>query len=63
MAIDVVYTGWPRKNATFSIYNFKKTTDKMKKLCPSSCIEFFSKQDDTNIVNFDEDVLILWPFF
>ena len=26
-------------------------------------IEFFSKQNDTKIINFDEGVLILWPFF
>ena len=27
------------------------------------CIEFFSQQNDTKIINFDEGVLILWPFF
>ena len=26
-------------------------------------IEFFSQQKDTNIINFDEGILILWPFF
>ena len=26
------------------------------------CIEFFSQQNDTKIINFDEGVLILWPF-
>ena len=26
-------------------------------------IEFFSQQNDTKIINFDEGVLILWPFF
>ena len=25
--------------------------------------KFFSQQDDTKIINFDEGVLILWPFF
>ena len=35
----------------------------MKKLCALLCIKFFSQQDDTKIVNFDEDVLILLPFF
>ena len=58
-----MYTGWPRKNATLSINNFKKTRDRMKKLCALLRINFFSQQDDTKIVNFDECVLILWPFF
>ena len=35
----------------------------MKKLCALLCLEFFSEQDDTKIVNFYEGVLILWPFF
>ena len=35
----------------------------MKKLCAFLRIEFLFKQDDTKIVNFDEGVLILWPFF
>ena len=35
----------------------------MKKLCALLHIKFFSQQDDTKIVNFDEGVLILWPFF
>ena len=26
-------------------------------------IEFFSQQNDTNIINFDEGILILWPLF
>ena len=33
-----------------------------KKLCALLRIKFFSQQDDTKIVNFDEGVLILWPF-
>ena len=57
------YTGWPRKNATLTINNFKKTRDRMKKLCAILRIQFFPQQDDTKIVNFDEGVLILWPFF
>ena len=56
-------TGWPRKNATLMINNFKKTKDRMKKLCALLRIKFFSHQDDTQIVNFVEGVLILWPFF
>ena len=38
----------------------------MKKLCALLRVKFFFQQDDTkimNIVNFDEGVLILWPFF
>ena len=31
--IHWLYTGWPRKNATLTIDNFKKTRDRMKKLC------------------------------
>ena len=54
-----VYTGWPRKNATPTINNFKK----MKKLCALMCTEFFSQQNDTKIINFDEGILIVWSFF
>ena len=35
----------------------------MKKLFALLRIKFFSQQDDTKNVNFDEGVLILWPFF
>ena len=35
----------------------------MKKLWALLRIKFFSQQNDTKIVNFDEGVLILWPFF
>ena len=35
----------------------------MKKLCALLRIKFFPQQDDIKIVNFAEDVLILWPFF
>ena len=52
-----------RKSATLSITNFKKTRYRREKLCALSRIEFFSEQDDTNIVNFDEGVLVLRPFF
>ena len=34
-----------------------------KKLCALMRLEFFSQQNDTKISNFDEGVLILWPFF
>ena len=58
-----LYTGWPRKNATLTINNFKKTRYRMKNLCAFLRIKFFFQQDDTKIVNFDEGVLILDPFF
>ena len=58
----IMYTAWPRKNATLTINNFKKTRDRMKKLCALLRIKFFFQQDDTKIVNFDEGVLILEPF-
>ena len=39
----------------------------MKKLCTLLACVFlqnsFPSKDDTKIVNFDEGVLILWPFF
>ena len=59
------YTGWPRKNATHTINNFKKTRDRMKKLSALLRIKFFFQQDDTKIVNFDGGVLKLYrePFF
>ena len=56
------YAWWPRKNATLTINDFKKSRDKMKKFCALLRIKFFSQQDDTKIVNCDEGVLILWPF-
>ena len=58
-----LYTGWPKKNATLTINNFKKTRDRMKKLCALSRIQFFSQQDDTKNANFDEGILILWRLF
>ena len=61
LKIKNAYTGWPKKNATLTINNFKKTSDRMKKLCALSRIKFFSQQDDTKNANFDEGVLILWP--
>ena len=35
----------------------------MKELCALFRIKFFFQQDDTKNANFDEGVLILWPFF
>ena len=47
-----VNTGWPRKNTTPTINNFKKTRGKTKKLCVLMCIEFFSQQNDTQDYSF-----------
>ena len=57
-----IIQGGPEKNATPTINNFKKTRDRMKKLYALLRIKFFSQQDDTKIKDFDEGVLILWPF-
>ena len=62
LLLNELYTGWPQKNATLMINNFKKTRDRMKKLCALLRIKFFFQQDDTKIVNFDEGVLILESF-
>ena len=46
----IYYTGWPRKNATLKINNFKKTRDRMNKLCALLRIQFFSQQDGTKML-------------
>ena len=58
-----LYTGWPRKNATPTIHDFKKTRDRINKLCPLLRIQFFFQENDTKIIYFHEGVLILWLFF
>ena len=61
--IFILYTELPRKNATPTINNLKKTKGEIKKLCALTVyIEFFFQHNDTTIINFDEGVLILWPF-
>ena len=60
--IDYDIQGGP-KRMQLTINNFKKTRDRMKKLCALSRIQFFSQQGDTKNANFDEGVLILWPLF
>ena len=55
------YTGWPRKNATLTINDIKKT--RINKLCLLLRIKLFFQQDDTKIVEFDEGVWILRLFF
>ena len=63
LQVGIHVQGGPERIATLTINNFKKTRDRMKKLCTLLRIKFFSQQDDTKIVNFDEGVLILWSFF
>ena len=58
-----IYTGWPKKNVTPTINDFKRTSDRMKKLCALLCVNVFFQQDDTKIINFDESVLILYGRF
>ena len=57
------YTGGPQKECNTYDQWFKKTRDRINKLCPLLRIKFFYQQDDTKIINFDEGVLILWLFF
>ena len=56
------YTGWPRKNATHTITNFKEIRDKIK-LVSALMSRIVFQQNDTKINDFDEGVLILEPFF
>ena len=63
MIITGSYTGWPRKNATPTIYDLKKTRDRINKLCPLLRIQFFFQENDSKIIYFHEGVLILWLFF
>ena len=58
----MLYTGWPKKNATPTINDFKKTRERINKLSPLLRIIFF-QQDDNKIINFDKGVLILRPYF
>ena len=60
--VDVIQGGPERMQHLRSII-FKKTRDRMNKLCALLCIKFFFQQNYTKIVNFDEGVLILEPFF
>ena len=60
----IIIQGGPERMQHFiTINNFKKTSDRMNKLYALLRIKFFPQQDNTKIVNFDEGVLILWPFF
>ena len=58
----MIYTGWPRKNATLTITNFKEIRDLIKLVSALLRSTFFSLQNDTRINDFDEGILILEPF-
>ena len=49
-----VYTGWPRKNATLSITNFKEIRHLIKLVSAVISRTFFFQQNDTKINDFDE---------
>ena len=49
---NYTYTGWPRKNATILIVNFKDIINKTKFMFISSCAKFIFQQNDTMIINF-----------
>ena len=38
LIICILYTGWPRKNATPAIIDFKKTRDRIQKSCVHYCV-------------------------
>ena len=62
--MNSVLQGGPERTQTPTINNLMKTRGEMKRVvCSNAYIEFFSQQNDTKIINFDEGVLILWPFF
>ena len=47
-----VYTGWPRKNATTLIVNFKDIITKTELIFILLCGKFIFQQNDTMIINF-----------
>ena len=47
-----IYTGWPRKNATTLIINFKDIINKTECIFVSVCGKFIFQQYDTMIINF-----------
>ena len=46
------YTGWPRKNATTLIVNFKDIINKTELIFILSCEKFIFQKTDTMIINF-----------
>ena len=47
-----MYTGWPRKNATTLIVNFKDIMNKTELIFVLSCGKFTFQQNNTMIINF-----------
>ena len=46
------YTGWPRKNATTLIVNFKDIINKTELIFILLCGKLIFQQNDTMIINF-----------
>ena len=57
------YTGWPRKNATPTIINFKEIGDEIELVSALMRIIIIFQQNNTKINDFDEGVMILELFF
>ena len=55
--IHACYTGWPRKNATFPITNFKEIRDLIKLVSAVMSRTFFFQQNDKKINDFDQGIL------
>ena len=47
---DRLYTGWPRKNATSTINDLRKTRDGIKKLCALLGIKFFHSKMTLSLI-------------
>ena len=56
-------TGWPRKNATPTITNFKEIGHLIKLVSALMSKTFLFQQNDTKIKDFDEGIIILEQFF
>ena len=56
------YTGWPRKNATTLIVNFKNIVDETELFFFLFGITFIFQQNDTMIINLGKGVWIVALF-
>ena len=61
-ALTPLIQGGPEKMQHLRSMISRKTRDRINKLCALLRTKFFFQQDDTKIINFDEGILILWPF-
>ena len=52
LKMNIPYTGWPRKNATTLIVNFKDIINKTELIFILLCGKFIFQQNDTMIINF-----------